>query len=59
MVFSLGKIFLSDKEIIPFQRYNPPGNAKIGTNDVMLQYKLRCQMSEKPKTVNLIDVIYN
>ena len=30
MVFSLGKIFLSDEKIIPFK----PLPAKIGTNDV-------------------------
>ena len=32
MVFSLGKIFLSDQEIILFKCF--------GTNDIMLQYKL-------------------
>ena len=40
MVFTLGKIFLSDKSIIPFESYNAPGRAKIGTFEVMLQYKL-------------------
>ena len=30
MVFSLGKLFLSDQEIIPFK----PWPAKIGTNDI-------------------------
>ena len=30
-VFSLGKIFLSDKKIIPFERYNAPLRApKLG-----------------------------
>ena len=47
---SLVKIFLSEKEIIPFERYYAPLRAKIGTNDVTLQYKLRhFQTSEKPK----------
>ena len=59
MVFSLGKILLSDKEIIPFQRYNPQWHDKIGMNGVTLQYKsCHCHMSEKPKTANLIIVIY-
>ena len=59
MVFSRGKMFLSDREIISFKRYNPPLHAKIGTNDVMVQNKLRhFQMSEKPTTANLINVIY-
>ena len=49
-VTSLVKIFLSEKEIIPFERYYAPLRAKIGTNDVTLQYKLRhFQTSEKPK----------
>ena len=53
-------IFLGeDKETIPFERYNAPGRIQIGTNDVMLQYKLRqFQTTEKPKTCTLINVIY-
>ena len=55
MVVSLGKISLSEEEIIPFERYNAPRRAKIGTNDVTLQYKLRhFQTPEKPKTANSI-----
>ena len=54
MVFSLGKIFLSNEEIIPFEQYNAPCRAKIATNDVTLQYKFsHFQPSEKPKTANL------
>ena len=50
MAFSLWKIFLTDEEIIPFECYNARWCAKIGTNDVMLQYKL-CyfQTTEKKK----------
>ena len=40
MAISLGKIFLSEKEIIPFECYNALWCAKIMTNDVTLQYKL-------------------
>ena len=48
MVFSLGKLFLSDEELISFKRYNAPRCAKIGTNDVTSQFKLRhFQTSEK------------
>ena len=32
-VFSLGIILLSDEEIIPYERYNAPLHAKIGTSD--------------------------
>ena len=49
----------NDKDIIPFEPYNTPGHAKIGTNDVRLQYKIpHFQMSEKPEMANLINVIY-
>ena len=34
----------------PFERYNAPRRAKIGTNDVTLRYKLlKFQTSDKPK----------
>ena len=50
MAFSLGKISLSVEEIIPFECYNSSWCAKIETNDVTLQHKLRhFQTSEKPK----------
>ena len=43
MVFSLEKIFLSDEEIIPFERDAP----KLG--QMMLQYKLcHFKTSDKP-----------
>ena len=59
MVFSLGKIFLSEEEIISFERNNAPRHARIVTNDVTLQYKLHhFQMLEKPKMANLINLIY-
>ena len=59
MLFSLGKIFLSDKEIIPLDHYNAPWHTKTGTNDTTLQYKLGpFQTSEKPKTDISINVIY-
>ena len=46
----LGKISLSDEEIIPFERYNTLRCAKIGTKDVTLQNKLHhFQTSEKAK----------
>ena len=36
------------------ERYNEPGRAKFGTNDVTLQYKLvHFQTPEKQKTANL------
>ena len=46
MVFSLGKIFVSDEEIIPFEHYNAPLHTQTGTNDVTLQFNyviFRCQ----------------
>ena len=53
------EILLSEEEIIPFERYNAPWRAKTGTNDVTSQFKSRhFQMAEKPKTANLIIVIY-
>ena len=55
MVFFLRKIFLSDEEIIPFKRERILTRAKMGANDVKLQYKLpHFLTSEKPKTANLI-----
>ena len=38
MIFSLGKIVLSDIEIIPFEHHNATWHVKTGTNDVTLQY---------------------
>ena len=38
MVFSLGKIFHSDEEIISFERYNAPRRPRIGTDDVKLKF---------------------
>ena len=59
MIFSLEKIFLSDKEIISFECHNAPWRARIWANDLMLQCKLHhFQMSEKPKMASLINVIY-
>ena len=59
MVFSLGKIFVSDEDIISFELYKAPWRAKIGTIEVTLQYKLRSfQTPEKPKTANLINEQY-
>ena len=59
MVFSLGKIFLSDKEIILLERYNAPSCAKTGTSDVALQYKLsHFVTSQKPNKASLMNVIY-
>ena len=57
MDFPLEKIFLSDEEIIPFERYNAQWHTKIRTNGVTLQYNL--QTSEKPKMASLINVIIN
>ena len=55
MIFSPRKIFLSDDEIIPSKVITH----KIETSDVTLQNKLHhFQMSEKPKTANLINVIH-
>ena len=34
MVFSLGKLFLSDEKISPFERYNAPWRAITETKDV-------------------------
>ena len=49
-LFILGKLFLSDEEITPFERDIASRRAKIWTNDVTLKYKLRhFQTSEKPK----------
>ena len=54
MVFSLGKIFLSDEDILITHHATP----KTGTNDIMLPYKLRrFQTSEEPNMANLLNVI--
>ena len=59
MVFSLLKVFLSDEGIMSVERYNEPGRAKFGTNDVTLLYKLRhFQTPEKQKNGKFINVIY-
>ena len=48
-----------EKKISPFEHYNATGCAKTGTNALMLQFKLRHSLtSEKPKTANLINVLY-
>lgn len=58
MVFSVGKTFPFRQEIL-FKCYNTPWWAKIGTYDIMLQYRLcHFQTSEKPKMDSLINVIY-
>ena len=58
MVFSLGKLFLSDEELISFKCYNALGCAKIGTNDVTSQFKLVIFRRQKSKrTASLINVI--
>ena len=50
MVFSLGKIFLSDREIhaIPFILHNTSGCAKIEINVVTLPYKLQHLRPKQP-----------
>ena len=59
MVFSLGKIFFTDEEILLIEHYNAPWSIKIRKNDEMLQYILHHFLtSEKPKMAHLINVIY-